>query len=256
MKHIVSLSGGVASAVACQRVIDRYGRENVLIWFADTSWEDEDLYRFVDDCMKRWGGELIRYCDGRNPLQVAEDEHIIPNSRVATCSRKLKTEPFTKWLKQVEKPVTVHLGLDWSEEHRFEAPKKNYESIDGVTVDFPLNWKPYEFDYFSVVRSWGITTPRLYGMGFPHNNCGGRCIRQGIGEWKRLRAHFPVRFEEVRDWEAAQREIGDARSEHAIAKTQRNGATQPLTLAEIEENETVSTGSHKQEDLFGCFCNY
>ena len=125
MKHIVSLSGGVASAVACDRVIQRYGRDNVIIWFADTLWEDEDLYRFIDDCMKRWGGELIRQSDGRNPLQVAEDEHIIPNSRVASCSRRLKTDPFKEFLTTVDKPVTVHLGLDWSEEHRFDAQKKN-----------------------------------------------------------------------------------------------------------------------------------
>ena len=45
MKHIVSLSGGTASAVAANRVIQRKGKDNVILWFADTSWEDEDLYR-------------------------------------------------------------------------------------------------------------------------------------------------------------------------------------------------------------------
>ena len=49
MKHIVSLSGGTASAIAGDRVINRYGKENVILWFADTSWEDEDLYRFLED---------------------------------------------------------------------------------------------------------------------------------------------------------------------------------------------------------------
>ena len=36
MKHIVSISGGSASAVAAERVIERYGSENVTLWFADT----------------------------------------------------------------------------------------------------------------------------------------------------------------------------------------------------------------------------
>lgn len=45
MRYIVSLSGGTASAVAAERAIVRYGRRNVLLWFADTAWEDEDLYR-------------------------------------------------------------------------------------------------------------------------------------------------------------------------------------------------------------------
>ena len=43
MQHIVSLSGGSASAVAADRVIERYGSDSVTLWFADTLWEDEDL---------------------------------------------------------------------------------------------------------------------------------------------------------------------------------------------------------------------
>ena len=55
MKHIVSLSGGTASAVAADRVLKRYGAEDTTLWFADTSWEDEDLYRFLKDLEAYWG---------------------------------------------------------------------------------------------------------------------------------------------------------------------------------------------------------
>jgi hypothetical protein len=41
-------------------------------------------------------------------------------------------------------------------------------------------------------------------MGFPHNNCGGRCIKQGVKEWLRLRYHFPERFEAMKQWELAE----------------------------------------------------
>lgn len=30
---------------------------------------------------------------------------------------------------------------------------------------------------------WGIRKPRLYGMGFVHNNCGGMCVRAGQGQF-------------------------------------------------------------------------
>jgi len=258
MIYICSISGGVPSAVATERVIQRFGRENVVIWFANTSWEDEDLYRFVRDCMKRWGGELVEYRDGRTPLQVAEDKSIIPNQRIAPCSFKLKIEPFTKFLKSHSKPVTVCLGLDWSEVHRMDAPKKNYESINGVTVDYPLMWKPYELrNYFDVVKNeWGIQTPRLYDEGFPHNNCGGRCVKQGIKEWRRLMLHHPERFAEVRDWEQIQRATGDARANYAIARDQSNGEVVPRTLAEIETMYTPEVGEPVQEDMFSCFCSY
>src|SRR5262249_38144071 len=37
----------------------------------------------------------------------------------------------------------------------------------------PLMWKPWELrPYQDVIREeWGIEPPRLYAMGFPHNNC-------------------------------------------------------------------------------------
>lgn len=256
MKYISSISGGIASAVAHNRAIERYGKENVMAWFADTLWEDEDLYRFLNDLEKFWGIKIIRYTEGINPLQVAENQHIIPNQKIAPCSRVLKQLPFKKYLETLEKPITVMLGLDWTEMHRMKAPKKVYEAIEGVTVDFPLMWEPYDNDVFKTVESWGIEIPRLYKMGFPHNNCGGRCVRQGIRDWKRLMNEFPERFKEVRDWEKAQQEIGDERAKYAICRDQANYEVKPLSLAEIEKREMPKEDCENREDLFGCFCQY
>ena len=142
MKHIVSLSGGTASAVAADRVLKRYGEENTTLWFADTSWEDEDLYRFLKDLEAYWGVTIVRYTDGRTPLEVAEQVSIIPNQRRAPCSLQLKIKPFTAYIESMPKPLTVHLGLDFTEMHRAERPKAEYEKIPGVTVDLPLLWEP------------------------------------------------------------------------------------------------------------------
>ncbi len=255
MKYISSLSGGVASAVAHNRAIERYGKKNVTPWFADTLYEDEDLYRFLGDLENYWNQKIIRQSQGMTPPQVAEREKMIFNNRHAYCSRVLKIEPFTVLVKACPKPVTILLGLDWTEEHRMVAPKKNYERIDGVTVDFPLMWKPLDFDMFQTVKSWGIKIPKLYKMGFPHNNCGGRCFRQGISEWLRLRVHFPERFEEVKDWETAQQNIGDARKSHAICKDQSGNKNIPLSLRNIEKRKLDDNKSN-QEDMFACFCSY
>ncbi len=257
MHYIVSLSGGVASAVAADRAIERYGREAVTLWIADTSWEDEDLWRFVGDLMRRWGGELVKYCDGRTPLQVAEHEQIIPNQRHAPCSRSLKIRPFVKYLNAQPKPLTVLLGLDWKEQHRLAAPLKNYGSIEGVTVDYPLLWRPLEYrPYQEVVKSWDIEPPRLYQFGFPHNNCGGRCIKQGINEWLRLRVVMPDRFAEVRDWEQAQRAKGGPRATYAIARDQSASQVKPMTLVEIEQRELPEDDAPSQDDMFACMCEY
>jgi len=258
MKYIMSLSGGVASAVAAERAIKRYGRENVTLWFADTKWEDEDLYRFLDDLMKRWGGELITYTDGRTPLQVSIDAKIIPNSFAAPCTFKLKIKPFMDYVKSHDKPLTVMLGIDWSEIHRIEAPKRNYEKIEGVTVDYPLLWKPYEFrNYHEVVRSWSIETPRLYNMGFSHNNCGGRCFKQGLGSWRILDYHFPERYDEVMVFEEWSREQGDRRADRSICKNQSKYAeSKELTLRELREANDPIEGQPVQEDIFSCMCGW
>lgn len=256
MNYVMSLSGGVASAVAADRAIQRYGREAVTLRFADTSWEDEDLYRFLDDLMLRWGGELHTIKDGRTPLEVAEDRQIIPNSQIAPCSSVLKSLPFMEMDRNSPKPLTVLLGLDWRELHRVERMRAKYEPLasDGLFVDFPLLWKPYEFrPYIEVVESWGIKLPRLYALGFKHNNCGGRCVKQGIREWLRLRDAFPERFAEVRDWEQAQRAKGGARATFAISRDRTGGQSQRMTLADIEARETPDDDA-QQDDLFSCMC--
>jgi 3'-phosphoadenosine 5'-phosphosulfate sulfotransferase (PAPS reductase)/FAD synthetase len=256
--HIVSLSGGTASAVAADRVINRFGKNQVTLWFADTLWEDEDLYRFLDDCSERWGLPITVSTEGRTPLQVAEDRKIIPNQRRAPCSLVLKQLQFKTFLASAMKPAWVHLGLDWTEEHRMARPKSEYEQMEGVTVDFPLTWPPLPtLKYYATVQAWGIKPPRLYDLGFPHNNCGGRCVRQGVKEWLRLKATFPERFAEVRDWEQAQRAKGGARATFAIARDRKGGDVKPLTLAEIEQIKDDDPQMDLfQGDAFGCFCEY
>lgn len=261
MKHIVSLSGGTASAVAAHRVIERYGSENTSLWFADTSWEDEDLYRFLKDLEHFFKIPIQRHVDGRTPLEVAEQRKLIPNNRFAPCSMELKVRPFRECISQLSKPLTVHLGLDWTEMHRAERPKKEYETMPGVTVDLPLLWKPMANPpHRLTTESWGIRTPRLYDMGFPHNNCGGRCVRQGKGGWIRLQQMFPKRFAAVRDWEKEQQAKGGARANHTIAKDQSGYSTTPLSLTTLEARlggaQLLLLEWEGDSDSISCFCEY
>jgi hypothetical protein len=268
MKHIVSLSGGTASAVAADRVMARskdpesphYGEE-VVLWFADTKWEDHDLYRFLNELETYWDHPVIRESDGRTPLEVASDRSIIPNNRFAPCSLVLKQQMFKKFLKAQEKPVTVHLGLDWSEEHRHARPKMEYEKVEGVSVDFLLMWKPLMAmnAYHAYVEDeFGIDRPHLYKAGFPHNNCGGRCIRQGQKEWLRLLKTHPERFHEVAEWEQEQREKGGPRANRTIMVDRRDGESKAITLYELKARDGVAPEQVKFDgaaDMYGCFCD-
>jgi hypothetical protein len=256
MHYVMSLSGGVASAVASDRAIQRYGREAVTLFFADTSAEDPDLHRFLHDLMLRWGGDLVTYKDGRTPLEVAEDRSIIPNQRIAPCTKVLKIDPFVAFITTQDKPLTVLLGLDWREQHRMARPTATYSAMPGVSADFPLMWKPIEWrPYVEVVQSWGIAPPAAYAAGFGHNNCLAHgCVKMGIRDWLRFRDYNPAGFAATRDWEQAQRAKGGPRADYAIVRDSRGGMVKPYPLAELEAELRPEDDMNMQDDLFSCMC--
>ncbi len=260
--HIVSLSGGFSSAVAAIRVIQRYGKDDVRLWFADTSWEDEDLYAFLDWFEVWVGMPIVRYQDGRTPLQVAEDQQIIPNSMIAPCTIHLKLRPFVTYVKgllEAGHSVTVYIGYNWSEPHRMEITRSNYAKL-GVECVFPLvEWSPVEYRSITqIAAEWGCQVSRMYLMGYSHNNCGGRCVKQGIRDWLRTLHEFPERYTEVEAWEAAQR-CKPGRENYAIAREQVDGVRHGLPLSELRRRTQLKREQQPSLDLFNdgnsCMCN-
>lgn len=240
MRHVVSFSSGLSSALTSVRVIERYGRENVTLVFMDTLFEDTDNYRFMEDFSRRHAVEILRLTEGRNPYEVSRAQHVIPNSRVAPCTLRLKIEVFRKWLKLQARPITIHIGYDFAEVHRCEPTRKNYEKL-GYEVDFPLLWQPIEYRQYEQVsrEDWGIDPPRMYILGYSHANCAGRCVKQGQGDWIRTLQNFPDRYAEIEAWEADMRQ-NEVNANYAIMKTEgprvdgKRTAT-PLTLRELRE---------------------
>lgn len=236
MARVVMVSGGMASYEAARRVVRRYRKRNVYLWFADTMMEDNDLYRFLDDIEARLGLPIERMADGRTPWEVFKDERFIGNSRVDPCSKILKRHFLRRQLKDrfPDQPVTVYLGFDWMERHRIEAAGPFWES-QGYELDFPLCWEPMLFpdDYPKLLSRHGLEPPRLYGLGFAHNNCGGGCVKAGHKQWALLWQTLPDRFL----WHEAQEEkmrefLG---KDVAILKDRRGGDSKPLTLRAFRE---------------------
>jgi hypothetical protein len=256
-RYAVSLSGGLASALAAERAIRRYGREAVLLWFADTQEEDEDLYRFLGDLMVRFGGQLYYYTDGRRPLDIAEDKQIIPCNQLAPCSFELKVRPYRTFIQAMSALPTVMIGLDYWESRRLKTTRTSYaKAIPEARVDYPLLWPQVETRPLTQVcrEDWQIEPPRLYLLGFSHNNCGGACVRQGRAEWERLYRHFPDRYAAREAWESAQRAKGGARANRAFCAVQRQGKKTSLSLAEIrahlENGGESESGDYQQLCMF------
>jgi hypothetical protein len=230
--HIVLISGGLASFEVARRVLSRHQRSHVRLWFFDTLIEDEDLYRFLDDIERFLGIPIQRFMDGRTPWDIFADERFIGNSRADLCSKHLKRLLLEKEIKRhyqgLSKPV-LYFGLDWSEEHRVRALKPHWEK-KGYKVEFPLLEPPFLMrdDYISVVESLGIRPPRLYSLGFTHNNCGGACVKAGISQWARLLDVFPERYLWHERMEQKIRKY--LRKDVSILRNRIGGRTRPMTL--------------------------
>lgn len=234
MLHVVSFSTGLSSALCAVRVLEKYGKENTKIVFLDTKIEDDDNYRFMADFEKKFDVEILKLSEGRTPYQVFEDKNIIPVGKVVPCTFNLKINLFKNWLKTQEKPITIYIGYDWKEIHRCEKTKSNYEAL-GYNVDFPLLWDPIEKRRYSEVfiNDYGIRPPRMYSMGYTHANCGGMCVKQGMGDWLRTLKYFPERFEKIENWEAYMRE--KLNINYSFIKDRRFNSIKFLTLRDLRD---------------------
>ena len=252
LHHVVMYSGGIGSYMAAKRVVAAHGAENATLLFADTRIEDEDLYRFLDESAVKLGTRLVKIAEGSTVWELFRKHRFLGNSRIDLCSRILKRELMDRWVKERYEPVDVrcYVGIDWNEEHRFTrmAPRKLPYVYLAPLLEPPLLLKE---DMLAELERDGITMPRLYRMGFSHNNCGGFCVKAGVGHFKLLLTSMRARYIEHEEQELAfQVFIGKPVT---ILRRQRNGVRENLSLRqlrlEIEAGATVD-----ETDVGGCGC--
>ena len=252
MRCIVQYSGGAASYVAAKLAIEEFGHDNVVLLFADVLMEDEDLYRFNRDAARRLNVPITRLCEGRTPWEVFFSERMIGNSRADHCSRILKREMLDNWRVENTNFETdvIFLGMDANEAHRLTGVQGR---LFPWIVRSPLIERGiFKEQVLKMVEADGLALPRLYAMGFPHNNCGGGCIKAGQGHFLMLLDKLP---EVYATWEgkeeAFRRWTG---KDVAILRDRRGGDTKPLTLRELRGR---AANDRTQIDLFdigGCGC--
>ncbi len=245
MKFISNLSYGLGSFCATRRIIDEAGVNNVVCIFADTLYEDEDTYAWGRAAAKSLGCEIIELRDGRNPWQVFKDERFLGNSRADPCAKILKRELIDRYITSVyaKDEINIVFGIHWSESERFErtCPKtgkllgiKPRMAAKGWTARAPLCEPPLiGFDEMEKMASnAGLWKQKLYRLGWPHANCGGRCVKQGQSGWALLYRTMPQRFIECRDNEEEMRRF--LGKDVAMMSETRHGKKTPLPLAELQ----------------------
>jgi hypothetical protein len=256
VKRIVMFSGGAGSWATARRVVEHHGSGDVTLLFADTLMEDPDLYRFLDEAAADVCAPLVKIAEGRDPWQVFFDTRFLGNTRIDPCSRVLKRQFMRRWLEDNCEPdaTVVYLGIDWTEQHRFDRARKQWEPWE---ADAPLCEPPLldKRDILRGLRERGVAPPALYGHGFPHNNCGGFCIKAGQAQFALLLREYPDRYAyherrelELRDF------LG---KDVAILRDRRGGRTRPMTLREFRqrvEAPVAQVPAFDSDEWGGCGC--
>lgn len=251
IRNIVNLSGGVCSFWAAHRVIQRHGKEGTVLLFADVIMEDEDLYRFNREASEYLGVPITRISSERSPWDLFFERGMIGNSRFPLCSVVLKREPLDAWRRanSLELTTTLNLGIDWTESHRLEQIRRQEP---GWRIEAPMCEEPYwdKCRMLAELRAVGIEPPRLYAFGFPHNNCGGFCVKAGHAQFALLLRALPERYKWHEQQEEKLREqVGD----FSVMKDRRGGKTSTLTMKQFRER--VEAGeSFDRHDWGGCGC--
>lgn len=206
MSKLVFFSGGLASFAVAHSIKD----EKPLLYFTDTKWEDEDLYRFLYEVSDKLQLPLLIHSMGIDPVELMIKQKVIFNSRIGNCSTILKMKTAADfWKKGIKPPIEkwynkqylkhdistideLYFGIGFEEFHRVAAIKRNWQPFK---VKFPLVESAYDYD--QLLKEYQITKPRMYLKGFTHNNCKGRCVKAGKGHYKLLYNEDRETFDEI-----------------------------------------------------------
>ena len=249
MKYVVSYSGGLGSFMAAY-LCQKQGLDFELV-FCDTRSEDLDLYRFLNETKEYFGKDIVTLDYGVNIWQAQHIAFYQANSRIDPCSRILKREQFKKYMKKTHKAenAILVLGIDGTEAHRAKNFAKNHKPFD---VYCPLiDEKTTREDILDVLDEIGIEPPRLYEANFPHNNCGGFCVKSGQKQAHLLLKNFPENYK----WHEEKQEALFSLMEQKKPTIRKTVNGEQLFLSLKEFREMIESG--EQPDLFdegNCAC--
>jgi len=158
---------------------------------------------------------------GRKGICFPPLDHLHAGRAVETPPQRDQRPPVGPkgWLEFLD-----DVGIDWTEEHRYTrmALRAGEWLVTAPLCETPYLTKQQIMDH---AASEGLRIPRLYTLGFDHNNCGGMCVKMG-------QAHAAHALNVIPDvylaWEREEQVFIDFIGKPvSILKDRRGGETKP-----------------------------
>lgn len=250
-------SGGITSAYACWWAVQVF--KNVVIVFIDTQNESEDTERFLKDCQRLYGQEIIRTSNPKykNIKEVWRKYMSLNTAHGAICSTELKRE-VREAFQNLTGDYAQIFGFDSNEPNRHQNMRRNYPELNVISplIEMGISKAGATREMIKL----GIKPPVMY-EDFQNNNCDKTgCVRGGIGYWKARERKRPESFNEMASLE---HELTDKKGEPVtILRDQtkaRNG--EPIFLKPHPKYPQYQSLADKQgrepEPLIECngFCS-
>ncbi|MBP8972351.1 MAG: phosphoadenosine phosphosulfate reductase family protein [Anaerolineae bacterium] len=200
-RHIVSLSGGKDSTALAIYLRDRIPELEYV--FCDTGKELPETYEYMDRLEVYLGKGVIRLNSDRDfdhYLQIYNN--VLPDARTRWCTRKLKIEPFERYVGEDLCYNYIGIRADEPQRKGYISTKPNiiaaYPFIeDGITKQ----------DVFRILEDSGLGLPAYYEWR-SRSGCYFCFFQQRI-EWVGLQKNHPDLYQRAMEYEKIDLETGE-----------------------------------------------
>jgi len=231
-RAIVWFSCGGASAIASKLAIKKYN--NLEVVYCDTGGEHESNKRFLKD-VEKWIGKditILKSSKYNSHFEVFRKTKYLQGVRGARCTTELKK----KLRLEFQRPDDIHIFGYTVEEKKRAEKFENYNPelfVDWILIEKGITKE----NCLGMLWQSGIKLPKMYDLGYNHNNCIG-CVKGGMGYWNKIRMDFPEHFAEMSKIE---RNIN-----HSIFRNKET--SERIYLDELPED----AGNFKTEPAISC----
>ena len=196
-RHIVMLSGGKDSTALALYLADKRADVDYEYVFCDTHKELPETYEYLSRIEAYLGQAIVRLSTKQHErgfdhyLKIYGD--FLPSPRQRWCTRKLKIEPFERYVGNV--PTVLYVGL------RADERRTGYISTKpNISACFPFKEDGIDKTaVFQILHSSGVGIPSYYEWR-SRSGCY-FCFFQRKAEWVRLKERHPDLYEKAKQYE-------------------------------------------------------